>query len=596
MKWISREEFLGFEKEPVFTNNDFIEYKIPWMSMQSYADKVLYARRVIQGIDTVDNPSLFIRGGGKIMAVYLNEKKITWQLLPKENSDDFIFNTAYFPVIPLNPEDEGKVLSVFFYAEKNFPVGFTEAPIVATQSENYKAVANRNQIFASLGFFFFALGIFSSYLYLRRKKRAIIAFTLFSLVSGIHFMAQVGFWGYFYYDSYNANFYIFTLSLFFIPVTGLYFFDKLFGLGRGNIIRMLWQFQFLFSSSVLCLAHFEVITYPIAFMTFLWVVAPSLLMQIFVSLGEFFLKKPRAWILVLGSIALLLFNLHDVMATLGKINSINRLSPWGFFLFVVSLSLYGEEVFRNSEVKFAALQREIVTAARIQNAILPPKAPAWTDLEVAVYYQPSHEVGGDFYDLQALGDKKYGILIADVVGHGLGASIIASLSKFSFFQNFIHWKNPSFLLSAMNEYLVSRSNGRFTTAAYFYFDMEKHKLVVANAGHPSFLHYSHHSDTIFEIKPKGKPLGIFESLTYLEEEFTFDPGDSFLFYTDGLTEETGVGSQEFGLEELKTIFKRTLQDKSQVSLESLVQQFQDVIQLEGLPHDDITILFVRIPK
>jgi serine phosphatase RsbU (regulator of sigma subunit) len=279
---------------------------------------------------------------------------------------------------------------------------------------------------------------------------------------------------------------------------------------------------------------------------------------------------------------------------MGYINSLSRLSPWGFFLFVLALSLYGEEIFRNSEVKYAALQKEIITASRIQNAILPPSPPTWEHLKIAVFYQPSHEVGGDFYDFQALGNKKFGILIADVVGHGLGASIIASLSKFSFFQNNTHWRNPSFLMSSMNDDLVKRSQGRFTTASYFYIDFEKMKLIVSSAGHPSFFHWSKSNNIVSEIKPKGKPLGILENLHFVEEDFHFEHGDQFLLYTDGLPEETGTGMDEFGTETLLDLFASVAGTTPEIAVNKIVSTFRAKIGLTGLPHDDITLIYLDV--
>jgi serine phosphatase RsbU (regulator of sigma subunit) len=220
--------------------------------------------------------------------------------------------------------------------------------------------------------------------------------------------------------------------------------------------------------------------------------------------------------------------------------------------------------------------------------------PEWEKLNIGVFYQPSHEVGGDFYDFQALGENKYGILIADVVGHGLGASIIASLSKFSFFQNNLHWRNPSFLLSAMNDDLVKRSQGRFTTASYFYFDFDKMKLTVSSAGHPSFFHWSKPAKSVFEMKPKGKPIGILENLNFMEEEFVFEHGDQFLLYTDGLTEETGEGVTEFGTEHVLSLFESLAGTKPELAISKILENLKVKVGLKGLPHDDITIIYLEV--
>jgi len=600
MRWLELEEADRFSVQSENESKSYKTYRIPYLSLAQPYNKVMVARRKWVGLHGVESPSLFLRGGIRLLSVHSGDKLLTRQFyFSSEGADPtgkrkLEFDPGYLPIVRLPKENVGEYVYILFLSERNFPVGFTETPVYSDLISNYKMMANRNQSFAGLGFFFIVLGVFSSYLYWRRKKRPIIAFTIFSVLSGLHFMAQVGFWGMFWYDSFVINFYIFIITLFSIPIAGLYFFDKLFGIGRWNIIRMMWQFHILFSIVILTLAFLEVIPFSVALITFAWVTLPSLILQVLISWGEIAAGKPKAWILALGSVFLLIFNGHDILVAMNILQSITKLAPWGFFLFVLFLSLYGENIFRDSEVKFISLQKEIVTAARIQNAILPPNPPKWENINISVYYQPSHEVGGDFYDFQALGNKKYGLLIADVVGHGLGASIIASLSKFAFFQNHNYWQNPSFLLSSMNDDLVKRSQGRFTTASYFYLDREKMRFVIASAGHPSFFHLVKKDGSIHEIKPKGKPLGLIENLVFAEEEYSFETGDRFLFYTDGLTEETGKGMEEFGIQNLKTLFSQFSDLLPDLAIAKIISEFQAMMNLQGLPHDDITLIILEV--
>ncbi|BDA79477.1 hypothetical protein LPTSP3_g24070 [Leptospira kobayashii] len=600
MRWLEMEEIDRFSVSEENQSKSYLPYRIPYISITQPHNKILVARRKWEKLQGIESPSLFLRGGVRLLGIFSGNQLVARQFYfssegtETEGKKKLEFDPNFFPIVHLPKENAGEYIYVLFLSERNFPIGFNETPVYSDLISNHKMMTNRNQSFAGLGFFFISLGVFSSYLYWRRKKRAIVGFTIFSVLSGLHFMSQIGFWGFFWYDSFAVDFYIFIITLFSIPISGLYFFDKLFGIGRWNIIRMMWQFHLLFSIVILTLAFFDVIPFALALITFAWVTLPSLVLQVLISWGEIAAGKPKAWILALGSVFLLIFNGHDILVAMNVLQSITKLAPWGFFLFVVLLSLYGENLFRDSEVKFVSLQKEIVTAARIQNAILPPSPPKWENINISVYYQPSQEVGGDFYDFQALGNKKYGLLIADVVGHGLGASIVASLSKFSFFQNHNYWENPSFLLSSMNDDLVKRSQGRFTTASYFYLDRERKRFIVASAGHPSFFHLAKKDGSINEIKPKGKPLGILENLTFVEEEYNFEPGDRFLFYTDGLTEETGKGEEEFGIQNLKILFNQFSNLLPDLAVAKMVAEFKSTMKLQGLPHDDITLIVLEV--
>ncbi|TGL21384.1 stage II sporulation protein E [Leptospira bourretii] len=599
-RFLTEEELVGFRPAIEDLSLEYQHYSIPYISLEKPMPKYLSARIRFRDRFGYEEPALLLRGLVTFFDSYCGETKLQTQFFRVPSQDPsttqplIVYNRSFIPIVPLPKECLGNYIYIVFFSDGILPIGFSEPPLFGDPTDHYKAIANRTQSFASLGFFFLILGLFSFYLYERRKKKQLLAFTWFSSISGIHFLSQSGFFGLFYYDSIHPSFIIFILTLFLIPISCLYFFEKLVGSGRWNVIRMMWQFHVLFSIVILTLAFTDTISMSVGILTFVWLCLPTLVIQIIVAWGQVVLRKPKASLLVIGASALFVLNAHDILSSLGILDSVPRASHWGFFIFVVCLTLYGENLFRNSEIKYGTLQREIVTAARIQSAILPPSAPHWDQMDISVHYQPSHEVGGDFYDFQALGGRKFGILIADVVGHGLGASIIASLSKFAFFKAYKHWSNPSFLLSAMNEDLVKKSFGRFTTATYFYIDLESRKFMVSSAGHPSFFHWKSESNELVEIKPKGKPLGIMPGLTYGEEEYPFKVGDQFLFYTDGLTEEENADRLEYGEKRLAKSFLETIAKQSINPMTSLLENFHYFTGLSGAPHDDITIIHLHV--
>lgn len=599
-RFLTEEEVTYFQPAIEDLSLDYQPYHIPYVSLEKPMPKFLSARIRFRDPLGYAESSLLLRGLITFFDAYCGDVKLQSEFFYTPPSDPLIgegvitYNRNFIPILQLPKECLGRNLYIVFFSEGILPLGFSEPPLYGDPTHHHKAIANRTQAFASLGFLFLILGLFSFYLFERRRNKQLLAFTWFSCTSGIHFLSQSGFFGFFYYDSILPSFIIFIFTLFLIPISCLYFFDQLIGSNRWNVIRMLWQFHVLFSIVILTLAFTETISMSMALVTFIWLCLPTLVIQIIVAWSQMAAKKPKAILLVIGASALFILNAHDILSSLGILDSVPRSSHWGFFIFVICLTLYGENLFRNSEIKYGTLQKEIVTAARIQNAILPPSPPRWEPMDINVYYQPSHEVGGDFYDFQALGGKRFGILIADVVGHGLGASIIASLSKFAFFQHYKHWSNPSFLLSAMNEDLVKKSFGRFTTATYFHIDLEAKKFMVSSAGHPSFFHWKSESKELVEIKPKGKPLGILSGLTYGEEEYPFKPGDQFLFFTDGLTEEENADRLEYGEKRLAKSFLETIAKDPIDPMAKLLEDFHYFTGLAGAPHDDITIIHLHV--
>lgn len=99
------------------------------------------------------------------------------------------------------------------------------------------------------------------------------------------------------------------------------------------------------------------------------------------------------------------------------------------------------------------------------------------------------------------------------------------------------------------------------------------KFMVSSAGHPSFFHWKAGTKEHVEIKPKGKPLGILPGLTYAEEEYTFQPEDQFLFYTDGLTEEENEGQLEYGEKRLAKSFIETIAKQSIDPMAKVLENF-----------------------
>jgi phosphoserine phosphatase RsbU/P len=238
------------------------------------------------------------------------------------------------------------------------------------------------------------------------------------------------------------------------------------------------------------------------------------------------------------------------------------------------------------------IQCEMDTARQIQISILPRAIPAIKGLDISARYLPMTSVAGDFYDFIPIDEKRIGILVADVSGHGMPAALISSMLKIALDGQTKHATDPARVLDGLNQALCGKFQGHFVTAVYVVVDTERQCLLYAGAGHPPLILMDHSTGKARDFLENGLFLGFFPEATYTAVEIPFKAGDWGVLYTDGILEMTDPSDEQFGLER----FKQFLQDNHDLS----VGQFADAL-LDELsrwsnlasgrePEDDITLL------
>jgi sigma-B regulation protein RsbU (phosphoserine phosphatase) len=238
------------------------------------------------------------------------------------------------------------------------------------------------------------------------------------------------------------------------------------------------------------------------------------------------------------------------------------------------------------------IQCEMDTARQIQLSILPRAIPAIKGLDISARYLPMTSVAGDFYDFIPIDEKRIGILVADVSGHGMPAALISSMLKIALDGQTAYATDPARVLNGLNQALCGKFQGHFVTAVYVVVDTEKQSLLYAGAGHPPLILFDHSEWKSHEFLENGLFLGFFPEATYTAIEIPFNAGDWGVLYTDGILEMTDPSDEQFGLDR----FKQFLQDNHDLS----TGQFVDAL-LEALSRwsnlasgreseDDITLL------
>jgi len=289
-------------------------------------------------------------------------------------------------------------------------------------------------------------------------------------------------------------------------------------------------------------------------------------------------------ILIFVAVSILLFNLMGIWIDL-------------FFPILAAVVLYFIMTFHKYFTEWRKrliLENELGIAKKIQESFLPRRLPSTDGLEVAVSMFTARQVGGDLYDFIEFGKDKVGIVIGDVSGKGVPASLFMAMvsAEFKFFA--MEDAAPDGVLMNLNKRLVQESaSNLFVTVFYMVFDIKnRYSLQYSNGGHLPVIHISRSGETKLLDTEEGAPLGLMES-SYLRKEVKISAGDIFILYTDGVTEAMNARSEMYGVDRL---LKVAMANKSRSPRELLDAIEKDVRRFEpkNKQHDDITIMVIKI--
>ena len=214
----------------------------------------------------------------------------------------------------------------------------------------------------------------------------------------------------------------------------------------------------------------------------------------------------------------------------------------------------------------AAQRREFEQIAKIQRALLPPVIPDIPGLDIDVSYEMFDQAGGDMYALRPLRrlkpgavgedccdpDGPWGILVADVSGHGPAAAVVMAMMQ-SIIEVYPHEPDgPAEVLEYANRYLCTkRIESRFVTAFFAIYDPPTRRFTYSRAGHnpPVWMRPDGNGWDMERLDANGGiPLGIMEDTSYEETTITLVGGETLVLYTDGITEALSSKGRMFGVE------------------------------------------------
>jgi serine phosphatase RsbU (regulator of sigma subunit) len=204
------------------------------------------------------------------------------------------------------------------------------------------------------------------------------------------------------------------------------------------------------------------------------------------------------------------------------------------------------------------IEQELRVARCIQQASLPKEAPTLEGWQIAPYYQPAREVGGDFYDFHLLSDGRLGVVVGDATGKGVPAALVMSTTcgMLQAVSQALDSSSPGEVLDRVNETLFSRiPPSMFVTCFYAIVDPESGCLVYANAGH-DLPYLRSQGGVCEELRARGMPLGLMSGMSYEEKETILEAGEVALFYSDGLVEAHDPKGEMFGFPRLRALIAK----------------------------------------
>jgi serine phosphatase RsbU (regulator of sigma subunit) len=196
------------------------------------------------------------------------------------------------------------------------------------------------------------------------------------------------------------------------------------------------------------------------------------------------------------------------------------------------------------------IEQELRIARLIQQTLLPKTLPQLPSYDLAAYYQPAREVGGDFYDFLELDDGRLGLVVGDVTDKGVPAALVMATTRTMLRAAAQRLFSPGEVLRHANDALVTDiPPNMFITCLYAILEPESGRLLYANAGHD--LPYRRHGSAAEELRARGMPLGLMPGMGYEEKEVVLERGESILFYSDGLVEAHDPQREMFGFPRLQ---------------------------------------------
>jgi len=258
----------------------------------------------------------------------------------------------------------------------------------------------------------------------------------------------------------------------------------------------------------------------------------------------------------------------------------------------VAIAIENARLYEQIERQEKRLERDLALARELQFRLLPQAPPHLANLEVAAKFSPARAIGGDLYDFVDYSLSRFAMVIGDVSGKGAPAAIYAALVSGILRSHAPIEPGPAEMLSAVNFSLGERRiEGQFVSIIFALWDDSNRTLQVANSGLPRPLYC--HDGKIEVIEATGLPLGLFDDADYDEFTFHANPGDMFVFFSDGILDARNQAGDMFGRRRVEEIVAKSCEFSADWVVDSLFKAVAE--HAAGVEtFDDQTVVAIKV--
>lgn len=256
------------------------------------------------------------------------------------------------------------------------------------------------------------------------------------------------------------------------------------------------------------------------------------------------------------------------------------------------------------------LDRELEIGAEIQLRLLPRQCPNIPGVAIAAKCQPANRVGGDYYDfipvdhnlnqvnLTGGAANRWGLVIGDVMGKGVPAGLIMTMTRGMLRAEVLNEHSPSQILQHLNQVMYTdlENSHRFVTLFYSEYEPQTRKLTFSNAAHNPPLLWQAATKSVKRLDTIGMLIGLDAHSHYEDAQVQLEPGDTIIYYTDGFTDAANQSGDRFDEENLINAFKEACRNSPtpQAILDYLFTQVQKFIGSTKQNQDDMTLVVMQI--